>query len=118
MTLNAQIEQLFHNFTVNNVKIPVSFLVYEGHGEPYITYMQFDANGSFSADDQLAGYVAYYDFDIYSKSNYLTIAAEVIDIMESAGWTWQVSRSSQDMYEADTGYFHRTLCFAIEVERG
>ena len=118
MSLNAQIEQLFKNFTVDKVQIPVSFMHYEGHGEPYITYMQFDANGSFSADDKLAGYVVYYDFDIYSQSNYLNIIDAVISLMESAGWTWQVNRSSQDMYEADTRYYHRTLCFAIEVERG
>ncbi len=116
MSLNAQIEQLFKNFTVGDVQIPVNFLRYEGHGEPYITYMQFDANGSFSADDQLAGYVVYFDFDIYSKSNYLAIADAVVDLMESAGWTWQVSRSSEDMFEDDTGYFHKTLCFAIERE--
>ena len=116
MSLNAQIEQLFTNFTVGGVQIPVSFLRYEGHGEPYITYMQFDANGSFSADDQLAGYVVYFDFDIYSKSNYLAIIDAVVDLMESAGWTWQVSRSSEDMFEDDTGYYHRTLCFAIERE--
>lgn len=116
MSLNAQIEQLFKNFTVGGVQIPVSFLRYEGHGEPYITYMQFDANASFSADDQLAGYVVYFDFDIYSKSNYLAIVDAVVDLMESAGWTWQVSRSSEDMFEDDTGYYHRTLCFAIERE--
>ena len=118
MFLNAQIEQLFNNFTVGNVRIPVNYMTYQGHGEPYITYMQFDANASFSADDKLSGYVTYYDFDIYAKSNYLAIAAAVIDVLETAGWTWQVGRSSQDMYEADTGYFHKTLCFAIEVERG
>lgn len=116
MSLNAQIEQLFKKFTVGGVQIPVSFLRYEGHGEPYITYMQFDANGSFSADDQLAGYVVYFDFDIYSKSNYLAIVDAVVDLMESVGWTWQVSRSSEDMFEDDTGYYHRTLCFAIERE--
>lgn len=116
MSLNAQIEQLFKNFTVNNVPIPVNFLFYEGHGEPYITYMQFDAGESFSADDQLAGYVVYFDFDVYSKTNYLAIVDAVIDLMESAGWTWQVNRTSRDMYEADTGYYHKTLCFAIERE--
>ena len=57
--MNAQIEQLFAGFTVNGVQIPVCFLRYEGHGEPYITYMHFDNDRSFSADDQLAGYVTY-----------------------------------------------------------
>lgn len=114
--MNAQIEQLFAGFTVNGVQIPVCFLRYEGHGEPYITYMHFDNDRSFSADDQLAGYVTYYDFDIYSKSNYLAIVDAVIDLLQGSGWTYQVSRSSQDMYEDDTGYFHKTLCFAIERE--
>lgn len=116
MSMNAQIEQIFNGFTVGDVQIPVSFLRYEGHGEPYITYMQYDIDGSFSADDQLMGYVTYYDFDIYSKSNYLAIVDAVVDLLQDAGWTWQVSRSSEDMFEDDTGYYHKTLCFAIERE--
>ena len=116
MSFNAEIEDIFSDFSVNDVDIPVCFLRYEGHGEPYITYMEYDADASFSADDQLAGYVVYYDFDIYSKGNYLEIVEEVKSVLKNNGWTYQPSRSSEDMFEDDTGYYHKTLSFAKELE--
>ena len=35
-------------------------------------------------------------------------------LLESAGFMWEVERSSEDMYEDDTKYYHKTLCFSIE----
>lgn len=113
-SINSVIEQLFTNFTVDGVVIPVSFLRYTGNKTTYITYMLTDTNNSLSAEDQIENYVDLYDFDIYSKGNYLKIIEEVINKMTQAGFIWQPSQSSGDMYEDDTGYFHRTLCFAIE----
>lgn len=111
--MNELIEAIFANFEVDGVQIPVSFVFYQGHGEPYIVYQQIDADASFSGDDGLLGYVDYYDFDIYSKGNYLNIVNAVREKLEENGFVWQVSRTSPDMYEADTQYFHKTLNFAI-----
>lgn len=111
--MNELIETLFKDFTVGGVKIPVSFLFYEGHGEPYITYMQTDADNSYSGDDELLGYADYYDFDIYSKGDYTNIVKSVKSLLKANDFVWQPSRSSADMYETDTGYYHKTLCFAI-----
>lgn len=112
--MNSIIEQLFANFKVNNVSIPVSFLRYTGKATTYITYMLINTDNSLSAENQIQNYVDYYDFDIYSKGNYLKIIDEVINKMTQAGFIWQPSQSSGDMFEDDTGYYHRTLCFAIE----
>ena len=68
--MNELIQTIFTDFEVDGVSIPVKFLFYEGHGEPYITYQQIDADNSLSGDDDLIGYVDYYDFDIFSKGNY------------------------------------------------
>jgi hypothetical protein len=111
--MNELIETLFKDFTVDGVKIPVSFLYYEGHGEPYITYMQTDADNSYSGDDELLGYADYYDFDIYSKGDYTNIVKSVKALLKANDFVWQPSRTSPDMYETDTGYYHKTLCFAI-----
>lgn len=111
--MNELIEILFKDFTVDGVKIPVSLLYYEGHGEPYITYMQTDADSSYSGDDELLGYADYYDFDIYSKGDYTSIVKSVKSILKANDFVWQPSRTSPDMYETDTGYYHKTLCFAI-----
>lgn len=112
--MNAEIEKLFSGFVVGGVSIPVRFMYYDGHGEPYIIYSREYDDDSYSGDDSLLGYVTYYDFDVYAKGNFTAIVEAVKKVLEDAGWTWQPSRSSGDMYESDTGYFHVTLNFAKE----
>lgn len=114
--MNELIERILANFTVDKVPIPVSYMFYEGHDEPYIVYMQENADKSFSADDELQGYVDYYDFDVYSKGNYQNIVKSLKATLVANGFIWQPSRSSADMYEADTGYYHKTLNFAYLKE--
>ena len=114
--MNAQIETLFSNFKVNNVSIPVSYMYYEGHGEPYVVYMQYDKDNSYASDDEISGYVTYYDFDVYGKGNILPIIEAIKSKLKNAGWTWQPRRDSPDMYETDTGYFHKTICFAYPIQ--
>ena len=42
--MNSLIKQIFRNFSVNGVKIPVSFLRYNGTSTTYITYQEINAN--------------------------------------------------------------------------
>lgn len=108
---NQEIETL-----LNNLGVPVSFMFYEGNADTYITYMELDKDNSIAGDDQVIGCVEYYDFDVYSKGNYLTVISDLIDTMVAAGWTYQPSRDSPDMYERDTKFFHKTICLAKESE--
>lgn len=110
--MNSLIEEIFKNFKVGKKKIPVSFLRYEGKADTYITYMETDKENSYSGDDEIIGYVDYYDFDIYSKGNYLDILKELKKILKANGFYWEPSQDSQDMYENDTGYYHKTVCFS------
>lgn len=112
--INELIEEIFSNFTVDGVEIPVSFLRYDGKKTTYVTYQQTDAYDTFSADDELLNYIDFYDFDIYSKGNYFNIIGEIINKLQDNGFRWQPGRSSGDMYEDDTGYYHKTICFSIE----
>lgn len=114
--MNELIESIFQNFTVDGVVIPVSFMFYEGHGEPYVVYMEQDADGSISGDDDLIGYVDYYDFDVYSKGNYTNVIESLKALLKANNFVFQPSRSSRDMFEPDTGYYHKTLNFAIFKE--
>ena len=114
--MNELIETIFANFIVDQVAIPVSYMYYEGHGEPYVVYMQQDADREFAGDDELLGYVDYYDFDVYAKGNYFKIVESIKQKLKANGFVWQPSRSSQDMYEVETGYYHKTLNFAIFKE--
>lgn len=111
--MNELIETIFKDFTVKGKKIPVVYMFYQGHGEPYIVYMNVDNDNSLSADDELLNYIQYYDFDVYSKENFFPIIRELKYILKKNGFVWQVSKSSQDMYEVETGYYHKTLQFAI-----
>lgn len=110
--MNELIQSIFSDFAVGGVKIPVRFLKYEGHETQYVIYSQVDADNSLSADDELQNYVMYYDFDVFSKGNYFPIIDAITEKLTQNGFVWQPSRSSKDMYEADTGYYHRTLNFA------
>lgn len=111
--MNELITSIFQDFTVDDVKIPVSFLRYNGHETTYVTWMQWDMDSSFSADDNLMGYVGYYDFDVYSKGNYTKVIEQIKQIMKENNFVFQPSRCSADMFEDDTGYYHKTLSFAI-----
>ena len=111
--MNSTIKTIFNNFTVNGVSIPVEFLRYDGHENTFITFMETDKD---YGDNELMNYISYYDFDIYSKGNYLNIVEEVKKLMKANGFMWEPSRDSADMYETDTGFFHKTICFAIERE--
>jgi hypothetical protein len=108
---NAEIET-----TLKNLGVPVAFMFYEGDATSYVTYMQLDKDNVEAGDDKVLGCVQYYDFDIYSKGNYFTIVQNLITKMVAAGWTYQPSRDSPDMYERDTKYYHKTICLAKESE--
>ena len=112
--MNSLIEQIFSNFIVDGVEIPVAFLRYTGNKTTYIIYNQLQIDTTFYGDNELLNYMDYYDFDIYSKGNYLKIVESIKEILEQNGFVWQPSMTSADMHEDDTGYFHKTLCFAIE----
>lgn len=114
--LNTEIETILNNFTVDGVSIPVNYMFYAGHGEPYIIYMNSDTANAYGADDEIQGLVYYYDFDIYATGNYFNIVKELRQKMTQAGWTWQPSRDSIDFFETDTKYFHKTICFAKAIQ--
>ena len=110
--MNRELQTIFEGFTVGGKVIPVAFIRYTGKETTYITYQEIQDDNSYSADDELQAYVTYYDFDIYSKGNYLNIIESVKEILKANDWRYQPSMTSQDLYEDDTGYYHKTLCFA------
>lgn len=113
--MNDLIEKTLKGFTVNGKEIPVSFLRYDGSKKTYITYMQTDAESELYSDDELQNYTVYYDFNIYTKEgSYKPIEKALKAVLESVGFQWQMGRDSPDMYEDDTGYFHKTVCMSYE----
>jgi len=112
--MNEIIQMAFDEFSVDDVEIPVNYLHYLGHGEPYVVFTPTNNGEVFSAEDQVQNFVTYYDFDIYSKGNYYNIAKAIMAILEAIGFSYVPSQDSPEMFENDTGYYHKTLCFSIE----
>lgn len=114
--MNSEIEAIFDGFTVDSIEIPVSFMFYDGDADSWIIYTNVDNYHSYSGDDDLLGYVTYYDFEIYSKGNYLNILQAVKNLMKGAGWTFQPAKSSLERYDRDTRIYSKTLCFAKPIQ--
>ena len=114
--IRTLITTIFANFTVDEKTVPVSFMRYKGKENTYVTWMQYDMDNSYAGDNELLGYVGYYDFDVYSKGNYANIIEAIKEKMKDNGFMFQPSRCSPDLYEDETGYYHKTISFAIEEE--
>ena len=114
--MNTEIETIFSDFKIDDVEIPVNFMFYDGDADSWIIYQNVDNYHSYSGDDDLLGYVTYYDFVVCSKVNYTKIIQAVISLMEANGWSFQPSKSSRESYDRDTRVFSKTLCFAKPIQ--
>lgn len=98
--------------TSNGDPIPVSFMHYKGNKTTFITFMEVDKYPRLMADDECEYSAPRYDIDIFTKGSFIDILAEVKRRLISAGWTWV--EDTEDMYEADTKFFHKVSTFEIE----
>ena len=114
--MNSEIEAIFSGFTIDQIEIPVSFLFYDGSADAWIVYSNSDNYHSYSGDDELLGYVTYYDFEIYSKGNFNKIAQAVKALLINNGWSFIPEYSSRDNYDRDTRVYSKTLCFAKPIQ--
>ena len=110
--MNEEIEKIFKNFTVDEIKIPIAFIRYTGKKETYITYQSIGNNPVLSSDDNTKYSSDTIDIDIYTKGNYLKIMKEIKNKMLANDFVWV--EDSPDMFETDTGYYHKTISFAKE----
>lgn len=110
--MNTEIERIYKNFKVDNKLIPVEFLKYKGISRTYITYQELSNKPELEADDEVLYSASIFDFDIYSDGNYLKIIEEVKKIMSANDFTWV--EDSQDMFETETGLYHKVITFAKE----
>ena len=110
--MNNEIENLFKDFKVKEKPIEVSFLNHKGSEETYIVYSSIGERPDFWGDDEILSSLDTYDFDIYTKGNYLDILKEIKKKLKENNWTWV--EDSEDMYEEDTKYFHKTTTWTKE----
>lgn len=113
MSNNEMIMQALNGITTPAGEvIPVAFMVYKGDKTTYITFQEVDKFPRLMADDECEYSAPRFDIDIYTKGNFIDILKEVKQRLINAGWTWV--EDIEDMYEADTKYFHKTTTFEIE----
>ena len=110
--MNREIEQLFNGFNVDGVDIPIACIRYRGNLKTFVTYHEIDNQPRVEADNQLIYSVSEFDFDVYTDGNYLNIVSEIKRILLNNNYVW--IEDSPDMYEEDTGLYHKTITFAKE----
>ena len=101
------IKNIFKDF-----EVPVEYLTYKGKEKTYVTYTFTGDDPKLFADNKELGSVISIDIDIFSDSNFLAIEEQIKTIMEANNYI-RVG-CSPDMYEEDTGLYHKTIEFEKE----
>lgn len=99
---------------LSTLDVPVAHLRYKGSSKTYVTWTMLEEEPSFASDDEITDSEVNVDIDIYSDSNYLKIMSSIKKIMKENDWRW--SGDSPEMYEEETGLYHRTSSFQKERE--
>lgn len=97
------------------LSVPIEYLRYTGKEKTYATYTFTDDSPTLFGDDKEIGSVVSIDIDIFSDSNYLAIQEEIESLLEKNNYI-RVG-CSPDMYEEDTGLYHKTIEFEKERMR-
>ena len=111
--MNEIIYAIMSILTVDGVEIPVEWLKYKGKETTYIVFSDLGETPASHSDDECDYSVKQFDFDIYTKGNYLNILKEVKKRLKANGFHWV--EDSPTMYEEDTGLYHITTTFEIEI---
>ncbi len=109
------LKTIFNNFVVDGITIPVEYIKYNGGSKTYVTYTFTSDDPKLFGEDKEIGSVIDVDIDIYSDGNYLTIQDAIETLMENNDFI-RIG-SSPDMFEEDTGLFHKTIEFEKERMR-
>ena len=111
--MNEEIKSILgDSIAVGADNIPVSHLRYKGKSKKFITWTLLDEVPSLSANDEPLFSVGSVDLDVYSDGNYLAIIEELKKKMKNNEWVW--TGDSPEMYEEDTGLYHKTCSFEKE----
>lgn len=92
--------------------VPVAHLKYKGKQKTYVVWTIIDEEPIYSSDDEITDSEVTIDIDIYSDSNYLKTMSLIKNKMKENDWTWD--GDGPEMYEEETGLYHRTCSFKKE----
>ena len=111
--MNEEVKSILgDNISVKSVTVPVAHLRYKGSSKTFVVWTMLGERPVLSGDDEPLFSVASVDIDVYSNGNYLELITEIKRIMKENGWLWV--EDSPEMYEDDTGLYHKTITFEKE----
>lgn len=110
--MNEELKNILTSLNVNGNVIDVAHIKYKGNKRTYVTWTLLTEEVALSYDDEIQYSLVPVDIDIYSDSNYLDIMKEIKNIMKKNEWNW--IEDSPEMYEEETGLYHRTSTFEKE----
>lgn len=111
--MNEELKALLGDgINVNGDVIPIAHLMYEGKSKRFITWTILGETPILSADDEQLYAVGSVDIDVFSDGNYLDIIKAIKQLMKNNEWVW--TGDSPEMYEEDTGLYHKTCTFEKE----
>ena len=92
--------------------IPIAHLRYNGKSKKFVTWTITGEAPALSANDEDLCSLVSLDVDIFSDGNYLDIEKQIKQKMKKNDWVWV--EDSEEMYEEDTGLYHKTCSFEKE----
>ena len=111
--MNAEIKSMLCDKIIDGGKVvPVAHLTYEGKSKKFVTWTMLEEKLGLSANDEPLCSICLVDIDVFCDGNYLGILQQIKKIMKNNEWVW--TGDSPEMYEKDTGLYHRTCSFEKE----
>ena len=111
--MNAELKTIFGDaIKVGKKSVPTAHLKYKGKETTFVVWTITADSPALSADDEAVFSIVSLDVDVYGKGNILDVITEIKRIMKANEWVWV--GDSVEMYEDDTGLYHRTCSFEKE----
>lgn len=111
--MNKELKEIFGSgLTVSGITVPAAHLKYKGLEKTYVLWTVTGEVPSLSADDEDIFSTVSVDVDVYSDTNYTSIVKAIKKLMKQYSWIW--TEDSAEMFEDDTGLYHKTISFEKE----
>jgi hypothetical protein len=96
--------------TLSHIGIPVTFQVYEGEEDTFITFFEYNQLPALNADDEEQNSKHFIQVDIWSNQDYTNIVNQVKNSLLQNGFK---RTSEAELYETETGTFHKAIRFSF-----
>ena len=100
--------------TLKPLSIPIGFQRYSGKEQTYITFHEYIQAGEAFEEDEEKYTGHYIQIDVWSKGDYTALVKSIKELLKSAGFK---RLNETDLYEPDTGIYHKGMRFYYLEER-